>query len=215
MIEGLIGKKIGMTQLFREDGVAVPVTVLQAGPCIVVQRKTKENDGYDAVQIGLVEAKARKKVNKPAQGHFGKANVPPTKVLKEFKLDEGSELKPGDKILVSLFKEIEKVDVSGISKGLGFTGVIKRHGFKGGAATHGSMFHRAPGSIGSSSYPSRVFKGLRMAGREGGKQITVTKLAIVQIDEEKNLLIVRGAIPGPNGSTVIIKKSRGKKKPKK
>ncbi len=215
MIEGLIGKKIGMTQLFGEDGMAVPVTVLQAGPCIVVQRKTKKNDGYDAVQIGFVEAKARKKVNKPAKGHFDKANVPPTKVLKEFKLDEGSELKAGDKILVSLFKEIEKVDISGISKGLGFTGVIKRHGFKGGVATHGSMFHRAPGSIGSSSYPSRVFKGMRMAGREGGKQVTVKKLIVAQIDEEKNLLIVRGTVPGPNGSTVIIKKSRSTKKQKK
>ena len=215
MIEGLIGKKVGMTQLFGEDGSVIPVTVLQAGPCVVVQRKTKKNDGYDAVQIGLVEARAKKKVTKPLKGHFDKAKIPPARVLREFKLEEGSQLNPGDKILVSLFKDIDNVDVSGVSKGLGFMGVIKRHGFSGGAATHGSMFHRAPGSIGSSSYPSRVFKGMKMGGREGSKNITTKKLKIIQIDEEKNILVVRGAVPGPNGSTVIIKKSKSVKKQKK
>jgi large subunit ribosomal protein L3 len=214
MIEGLIGKKVGMTQ-FYDNGVIVPVTILQAGPCVVVQRKTKKNDGYDAVQIGFVEARAKKKVSKPVKGHFDKAKVPPTKVLREFKLKEGAQLNPGDRILVSLFKETEKVDVQGVSKGLGFMGVVKRHGFRGGPATHGSMFHRAPGSIGSSSYPSRVFKGMKMGGREGCKQVSVKKLRVVQIDEENNLLVVKGAVPGPNGSTVIIKKSRSVKKQKK
>lgn len=214
MIEGMIGKKIGMTQLFQENGVVVPVTVLQAGPCVVVQRKTKENDGYDSVQIGLVEAR-KKKVTKPLGGHFKKANIPPTRVLREFKLEQGATLNPGDRILVSLFKEIDKVDITGTSKGLGFMGVVKRHGFRGGAATHGSMFHRAPGSIGGSSFPSRVFKGMRMGGRTGNQRVTIRNLQVLQVDEEKNLLLVKGAIPGPKGTTIIIRKAKGLKKEKK
>ncbi|MEW5807263.1 MAG: 50S ribosomal protein L3 [Acidobacteriota bacterium] len=213
MIEGMIGKKIAMTQIFQEDGVVVPVTVMQAGPCVVVQRKTKENDGYDVVQIGLVETR-KKKVNKPLEGHFKKANVPPARILREFRLEGGATVNPGDKVLVSLFKDVEKVDVTGTSKGLGFTGVIRRHGFRGGAATHGSMFHRAPGSIGSSSFPSRVFKGMRMGGREGNRRVTVRNLRVMQVDEEKNLLVVKGAVPGPTGSTVIIRKAKGLKKGK-
>ncbi len=214
MIEGLLGRKIGMSQIFEKDGTVIPITLLRAGPCVVVQRKTKEKDGYDAVQIGLVEMKSKKKVNKPLKGHFDKANVPPTKILKEFQLEENATAAPGDKILVSLFQDVEKVNVTGVSKGLGFTGVIKRHHFRGGKASHGSMFHRAPGSIGSSSFPSRVFKGMKMGGREGNKSVTVNNLKVIQIDEEQNMLVVKGCVPGASGSPVIIKKSKSSQKAK-
>jgi len=208
MIEGLIGTKIGMTQVFREDGKVEPVTVIEAGPCVVVQCRTAGNEGYEAVQIGLVDAKAAKKANKPMKGHHEKAGVPPTRMLREFRVDPGSEVKPGDRVLVDIFKEVQKVDVVGTSKGKGFQGVIKRHHFSGGRATHGSMFHRAPGSIGQSAFPSRVFPGMKGPGQMGNTRITVKNLKIVKIDEERNLLMVRGAVPGAKGSRLMIRRSR-------
>ena len=167
-MRGLIGRKVGMTQIFEADGKIVPVTVLQMGPCLVVQRRTSETDGYDAVQVGLVEPVPQRRQNRPMKGHFDKAGVPVMRYLEEFRIAANSELKAGDAIGIDTFSEQEYVDVIGTSKGKGFQGVIKRHGFAGGRASHGSMFHRAPGSIGQSSYPSRVFPGLRMAGRMGG-----------------------------------------------
>jgi len=210
MVDGLIGKKIGMTQLFREDGRVTPVTVLQAGPCVVVQCRTKDKDGYEALQLGLVDADAAKRANKPMRGHHEKAGVPPTRVLREFAATGGADeaAKPGDAISVEIFSDIKKVDVVGTSKGKGFQGVIKRHGFGGGRASHGSMFHRAPGSIGQSAWPSKVMRGMRGPGQMGNARITTKNLEVVRIDAEKNLLLVRGAVPGARGSTVIIRKSR-------
>jgi large subunit ribosomal protein L3 len=207
MSPGIIGKKIGMTQVFRPDGQVVPVTVLKAGPCVVVQRKTPSTDGYDAVQLGLVEF--AKKLNKPAAGHLKKAGVDGVKYLRELRLKPGmGDPKPGDKILVDQFKLAEKVDITGTSKGRGFAGTVKRYHFGGGDGTHGSMFHRAPGSIGSSSYPSRVYPGMRMAGHMGDDQVTVRNLEVVDIDLEDNLLLVKGAVPGPNGSYVIVRRAK-------
>ncbi|MBI4482580.1 MAG: 50S ribosomal protein L3 [Acidobacteria bacterium] len=209
MVEGLIGKKIGMTQLFREDGSVVPATVIQAGPCVVVQRKTLKNDGYNAVQLGFVEGKPARKVTKPREGHFKKAGVLPTRILREFKVEEGDDLKVGDQLLVdALFKERERVNVVGTSKGRGFAGVVKRHHFRGGAATHGSMFHRAPGSIGASSFPSRVWPGQRMAGRMGNERVTARNLQVVRVNGEQNVLVVRGSVPGANGSYLLILKPK-------
>lgn len=209
MVEGLIGRKIAMTQVFDEAGAAVPCTVLVAGPCVVVQRKDKARDGYEAVQLGLVDARAARTAGKPARGHFGKANLPPTKRLKEFRLLPGSEPPAvGDRVIVGLFKVKDRVDVIGVSKGKGFQGVMKRHHFRGGAASHGSMFHRAPGSIGSSAYPSRTFKGMRMAGRMGGDVVTVKNLEVLRVDEENNVLVVRGAVPGARGAYLAIRRSR-------
>jgi large subunit ribosomal protein L3 len=207
MVEGLIGKKLGMTQVFSSEGVAVPVTVIQAGPCVVVQKKTVEKDGYSTVQLGLVEPNRKIKVNQPQQGHFKKAGVPPVKILKEFFVDEGEEIQVGDQILVKdVFQPKTMVNVSGRSKGRGFQGVIKRHGFKGGRSTHGSMFHRAPGSIGASAYPSRVVAGMKGPGRMGNAQVKVRGLRVVDIDEENNLLLVKGSIPGsPQGYVVITR----------
>jgi large subunit ribosomal protein L3 len=208
MVEGLIGIKVGMTQVFEEDGRVVPVTILQAGPCIVVQKKDAGKHGYEAVQLGLVETRRVKNVNKPLAGHFKKADVPPTKVLREVRVGaEDQDLKVGDQLLVSqVFNVNDKVHVVGISKGHGFAGVVKRHHFRGGDASHGSMFHRAPGSIGASSYPSRVLKGMRMAGRMGNDQVTVKNLSVVRINQEKNLIAVRGAVPGKPGGYVLIKR---------
>ena len=207
MVNGILGIKIGMTQLFEKDGTAVPATVIKAGPCVVVQKKTAAHDGYNAIQLGLVEFVADKRVRKPMQGHFKKANVSPVKFLKEFRLQESSEsTQVGSKILVDQFSPSDSVDVSGVSKGKGFAGVIKRHNFRGGAATHGSMFHRAPGSIGSSAFPSRVFKGMRAAGHMGQDNVTTKNLRVVRVDVEQNLLIVRGAVPGANGAYVVIRK---------
>ncbi|MBM3812396.1 MAG: 50S ribosomal protein L3 [Acidimicrobiia bacterium] len=209
MSPGILGKKIGMTQVFRPDGQVVPVTVLKAGPCVVVQRKTPTTDGYDAVQLGLVEHVKPQRINKPRTGHIKKANVEGVKYLREFTLGPGDDdLKPGDRVLVDQFQPKQKVDVIGISKGRGFAGLVKRHHFHGGPATHGSMFHRAPGSIGASSFPSRVFPGMRMAGRMGGGRVTVRNLEIVEVDAEDNLLVVKGAVPGPNGSYVVVRRSR-------
>jgi large subunit ribosomal protein L3 len=208
-MNAIVGKKIGMTQIYSEDGLAVPVTVIQAGPCVVVQRKTTATDGYEAVQLGMVEATAPRKVNKPRQGHFAKAGVEPTRRLVEFRCTEVDEVKPGDEVKVSIFAIDEFVDVVGTSKGKGFQGVMKRHGFSGGRATHGSMFHRAPGSSGQSADPSRVFPGLRSPGQMGNKRITAKNLQVVRIDEESNLLFVRGTVPGARNSYVQI--SRAKK----
>jgi large subunit ribosomal protein L3 len=209
MIPGILGKKIGMTQVFRADGQVVPVTVLKAGPCVVVQRKTPTTDGYDAVQVGLVEGIKPQRLTKPELGHLKKGGAEGVRYLKEFRLKAGDgDLKPGDRILVDQFKPKEKVDVIGTSKGRGFAGLVKRHHFRGGPATHGSMFHRAPGSIGASSFPSRVFPGMRMAGHMGNAQVTVRNLEIVQVDAEDNLLVVKGAVPGPNGSYVVVRRAK-------
>lgn len=198
-----------MTQLFAPDGTVTPVTVLQAGPCVVVQRKTVAKDGYSAVQLGLVENRPPKKVSKPIRGHFEKTGkgTPPTRILREFRVSAEEQIEVGAPVLVDLFSENEKIQVVGTSKGRGFAGFIKRHGFGGGRSTHGSMFHRAPGSIGSSAFPSRVFPGTRMAGHMGVERKTIKNLKIVRVDSEKNLLIVKGSIPGPNGGYVLIQKA--------
>jgi len=206
MIEGLIGKKIGMTQSFDEEGNVVPVTVILAGPCTVIQKKSDKRDGYSALQLGLIEEKASKKSIKPVIGHFKKADIPPTKILREFCCDNQSEIKEGDQFFVDVFKVGEKVRVIGTSKGKGFAGVIKRWGFKGGKASHGSMFHRRPGSVGASAYPSRVMKGKKLPGHMGRDRVTVKNLKILQADKENNMLIVNGSIPGANGGYVLIKK---------
>jgi large subunit ribosomal protein L3 len=207
MVTGILGKKVGMTQLFREDGTVEPVTVIKAGPCVVVQAKTAARDGYEAVQLALVEERPAR-VNKPIGGQFTKAGVPPARVRREVKVVPGGEaLKAGDQVLVSVFADGERVDIVGTSRGLGFQGVVKRHHFHGGAATHGSMFHRAPGSIGASSYPSRVIKGMKSAGRMGGERVTTRNLRVAKVDAEHNLLLVRGAIPGAAGGYVIVRKA--------
>jgi large subunit ribosomal protein L3 len=209
MVDGLIGIKVGMTQVFDENGVVVPVTVIKAGPCVVVQKKTKDLDGYEAIQLGLVEFIRPSRVNKPRTGHFKKAGVPPCRVLREFQSVESETLlNVGDQILVNqVFQPMDKVDVVGTSKGKGFAGLVKRHHFAGGAASHGSMFHRAPGSIGASAYPSRVVPGMRAAGHMGSETVTVQNLHVVRIQEQENILLVKGAIPGPNGKYVVIKKA--------
>jgi large subunit ribosomal protein L3 len=206
MVTGLIGKKVGMTQLFAADGTVTPATVLKAGPCVVVQRKTAENDGYESVQLGLVEDKPAR-VRKPLAGHYKKANVPPTRVRREVRIAKDADPKAGDQVNVSIFADGERVDVIGVGRGKGFQGVVKRHNFGGGAATHGSMFHRAPGSIGASSFPSRVVKGMRAAGRMGGDRVTVRNLKVARVDADNNLLVVRGAVPGAPGGYVIIRKA--------
>ncbi|MGE0043406.1 MAG: 50S ribosomal protein L3 [Vicinamibacterales bacterium] len=207
MVEGIIGKKVGMTQLFLEDGTVAPATVLLAGPCVVVQGKSVETDGYEAIQIGLVE-KTPAKVNKATAGHYRKANVPPTRVRREVAVARGGEApKAGEEVLCSIFKDGERVDVIGTSKGHGFQGVVKRHHFRGGDATHGSMFHRAPGSIGQSSYPSRVLPGMRAHGHMGTDRVTVRNLKVLKVDAENHLIVVRGAVPGANGGYVVIRKA--------
>ena len=207
MINGLIGKKLGMTQILQDDGAAVPVTIVQAGPCIVVQKKTSQKDGYDAVQLGFVEFVKQKRVGKPMMGHFKKSNVAPVRVLREMRVAGDESANPGDKVMVDIFTANELVHVVGTSKGRGFAGLIKRHHFHGGRASHGSMFHRAPGSIGASAYPSRVIKGMRMAGHLGSDRVTVQNLRVARVDQENNLLYIRGAVPGPNGGYVVIEKS--------
>jgi len=206
MSTGMLGKKVGMTRFFGEQGEAIPVTVIEAGPCHIVQIKSKEADGYEAVQIGF-DQKRENSINRPARGHFKKADVPPLRYLKEFKPESMEGLKLGGQITVEMFSEGEKVDVRGISKGKGFSGVMKRWGFKGGRATHGAETHRHAGSIGASADPSRVFKGQKMAGRMGGKKVTVQNLEVVKIDVEKNLLVVKGAVPGPRNGVLIIEKA--------
>src|SRR6185436_1925173 len=211
MVTGIIGRKVGMTQLFTEDGSVVPATVIKAGPCVVVQRKTASTDGYESVQLGLVDSKPAR-VTKPLAGHYKKANVPPTRVLREVTLAKDGDPKVGDQVLVTMFENGERVDIIGTSRGKGFQGVVKRHHFAGGAATHGSMFHRAPGSIGASSFPSRVVKGMRAAGRMGGDRITVRNLKVLRVDPENHILIVEGGIPGAPTAYVIIRKAVTAKK---
>ena len=198
-----------MTQVFADDGAALPATVLKAGPCVVVQQKTRARDGYEAVQLGLVEDKPARRVTKPVAGHYRRANVPPTRVRREVALDvdDGDAPNEGEQVLVSLFEAGDQVDVTGISRGRGFQGVVKRHGFGGGGATHGSMFHRAPGSIGQSSYPSRVLKGMRGPGRMGGDRITTRNLSVLQVDADNHQIVVRGAVPGAPGAYVVIRKA--------
>lgn len=207
MVEGLIGKKIGITQSFDEEGNVFPVTVIQAGPCTVFQKKTEKKDGYSSIQIGFIEEKGRKKPNKPLTGHSEKAGVPPPKILREFRFIEQAEVKVGDQFFVDMFEKGEKVHITGRSKGKGFAGVIKRWGYHGGKGSHGSMFHRRPGSIGASAYPSRVVKGKKLPGHLGDNKVTVRNLTVVRADKENNLLVVRGSIPGANGGYLLIKKA--------
>jgi len=206
MVEGLIGKKIGMSQRFDDDGNVVPVTIIKAGPCTVVQKKTREKDGYAAVQLGFVEDKGAKRPGKAQVGHFKKSGVPVVRKLQEVGCTEPVELKEGDQVLVDIFEVGEMIHVVGTSKGKGFAGVVKRHHFAGGDAAHGSMFHRAPGSIGASSYPSRVVKGMRMGGHMGDERVTVRNLQVVETDKDNNLLVVKGAVPGARGGYLLIRK---------
>ena len=212
MINGIIGKKVGMTQLFAADGTVTPVTVIKAGPCVVVQKKSAAGrDGYDAVQLGLVEDRPvkLKNVTKPMQGHFEKtgAGTPPTRVLKEIRLADGAEVNVGDKVLVDQFSEGDSIELVGKSKGRGFQGTVKRHHFNRGPESHGSMNVRRPGSIGQSAYPSRVIKGTRSSGHMGDDRVTIKGLTVARVDVENNLLMVRGSVPGANGSVVVVKKS--------
>ena len=209
MSPGILGKKIGMTQVFRPDGQVVPVTLVKAGPCVVIQRKTPATDGYDAVQLGLMEYVKPSRLTRPETAHLKKAGVEGVRFLREFRLGPGEgDLKMGDRVLVGQFKPNDKVDVIGVSKGRGFAGVVKRHHFRGGDATHGSMHHRAPGSIGGSSYPSRVFPGMKAAGHMGTQRVTVRNLEVVEVDADDNVLMVKGAIPGPNGGYVIVRRAK-------
>lgn len=204
MKKAILGKKIGMTQVFTEDGQLIPVSVIQAGPCQVVQKKTEEVDGYTAVQVGYEDKKERR-TNKPEKGHFQKANVPVKKYLKEFKLDNAAELNVGDELTVEQFADGDVLDVTGTSKGHGFAGTIKRWGTHRGPMTHGSHYHRGPGSLGACSDPSRVFKGKKMPGHYGVVKVTIQNLDLVKIDKERNLLLVKGSIPGPKGGLVVVR----------
>lgn len=204
MKKAILGKKIGMTQVFTEDGQLIPVSVIQAGPCQVVQKKTEEVDGYTAVQVGYEDKKERH-ANKPEKGHFQKANVPVKKYLKEFKLDNAAELNVGDELTVEQFADGDVLDVTGTSKGHGFAGTIKRWGTHRGPMTHGSHYHRGPGSLGACSDPSRVFKGKKMPGHYGVVKVTIQNLDLVKIDKERNLLLVKGSIPGPKGGLVVVR----------
>jgi len=211
MIQGLIGKKIGMTQLFDDDGRVHPVTVIQAGPCVVVQEKSKGTDPRRKVQLGLVEDRKVKGINRPMKGHFDKAGLPPTRVLREVFTD-GDDVSVGDTVKVDIFDEQESVSVVGTTKGKGFQGVVKRWNFAGGRATHGSMFHRRPGSTGMCAYPGEVHKGKKMPGRMGGKRKTVKGLRIVRVDAANNLILVHGAVPGYNGNYVMVLKDSFKRR---
>ncbi|MFZ3065322.1 MAG: 50S ribosomal protein L3 [Nitrospirota bacterium] len=207
MINGIIGEKLGMTQIFLEDGSIVAVTVIEAGPCAVVQIKRKDKDGYDAVQLSFREIKKVQRVNKPDMGQFKKANLQPARYLREVSADIG-DVQVGQTIYADIFKKGEKIDVTGVSIGKGFAGVMKRHNFKGGPETHGSMFHRAPGSIGSSSYPSRVWKNKKLPGHMGMEQKTIQRLEIVDVRKEENLILIKGAVPGCKGRLVMLKKAK-------
>ena len=208
MNKAILGKKIGMTQIFLEDGRLVPVTVVEAGPCVVTQVKTKATDGYEAVQVGfgeLAEQRAKKLKNKPELGHFAKAGVSATRYLRELRLDDITPYKVGDAIKCDVFAAGDKVDVSGISKGHGYTGVIQRWNQHTGPMAHGSKYHRGVGSMGANSDPSRVFKNKHMPGQYGGDRVTVQNLEVVKVDAERNLLMIKGAIPGANGSLVMVR----------
>ncbi len=206
MINAIYGKKIGMTQVWDGD-VLVPVTVIQAEPNVISQVKTKESDGYDAVQMAFGYVKPRR-VNKPMQGHFAKAGIDPKKHLREVRVEDASELKVGDEQTVAAFTDIPKVDVTGTSKGKGFAGVMKRYGFRGGPGGHGAHFHRAPGSVGQCATPSRVFKGVRLPGHMGCDTVTVKNLEVVRVDEEQNLILLKGAVPGSKNGVVRVRKAK-------
>ncbi|MDQ3801838.1 MAG: 50S ribosomal protein L3 [Acidobacteriota bacterium] len=215
MVNGIIGRKVGMTQIFAEDGTVTPVTVIKAGPCVVVQKKTADGkDGYNAVQLGLVEENPikLKNVTKPMRGHFEKtgSGTPPTRILKEIRVDGAADVNVGDQVKADLFADGDKIDVIGKSKGRGFAGTIKRHKFHRGPESHGSMSVRAPGSIGQSAYPSRVIKGTRSSGHMGDARVTVKGLTVARVDVENNLIMIRGAVPGANGSLVVVKKTTKK-----
>ena len=204
MKKGIIGKKVGMTQIFDEKGNVIPVTVIEAGPCVVAQVKTVETDGYSAGQLGFGDVK-EKKMNKPEKGHFAKANVANKKHLREFKLDDAQNLKVGDEIKADVFAAGDKIDVQGITKGKGFQGVIKRHGQSRGPMGHGSMYHRRPGSMGSTSTPGRVFKGKKLPGHMGVATVTIQNLDVVRVDMDKNVILVKGSVPGNKGAILKIK----------
>ena len=206
MKKGIIGKKVGMTQIFDESGKVIPVTVIEAGPCLIAQVKTVETDGYDAIQLGFGDVKL-KKVIKPIQGHFAKANLEPKKHLREFRLEDVSNYKVGDELKADVFEVGEKVDIQGTSKGKGFQGVIKRHGQHRGPMGHGSMYHRRPGSMGSTSTPGRVFKGKKLPGHMGVQTVTIQNLEIVKVDLNKNVLLIKGSVPGVKGAILKIKTS--------
>lgn len=205
-LEGLIGRKVGMTQVYDTDGVMVPVTVIEAGPCAVVQRKTKDTDGYDSVQLGFADQK-ESRVSKPALGRFKKAGVTPRRFLKEFPIDGGDEIKEGDSVCVDILEGVSHVDITGVTKGQGFQGVVKRYRMGGGRKTHGSHSKRRVGAIGQCSYPARVAKGKRMPGHTGHRSITQQNLKIVELRGDDNLILVKGAIPGPNGSVVVVRRA--------
>src|SRR6202790_2246363 len=212
-VNGIIGIKLGMTQVFQDDGKLVGCTVLQAGPCVVVQRRTAANDGYEAAQLGLVEFVKPQRVNKAMTGHFKKAGAAPMKVLREVRLEESKdETKVGDRVLVESFKAGELVDVSGVSKGKGFQGGVKRWHYAGGDASHGSMHHRAPGGIGGSSFPSRGWENQHFRAHMGHERATVKNLRVVKVDADENLLLVYGSVPGPVGTYIMIRKARKSKK---
>ena len=201
----ILGKKIGMTQVFNDKGLSIPVTVIEAGPCTVIQNKTVENDGYNAIKVGFVDI-TEKKLNKPQKGQFSKLKLAPKKFLREFRLEEGTSFEVGHDIKIEdMFQAGEKVDVSGISKGKGFQGNIKRHGQKGGPESHGSMYHRRPGSMGSNTTPARVWKGKLLPGHMGVDKITIQNLEVVRVEIERNLLLIKGAVPGPKGALLVIK----------
>ena len=208
-MKNILGRKIGMTQIFQENGAVVPVTVIEAGPIVVIQKKTVETDGYNAIQVGFaeVEEKKLKKVNKPTKGHFEKSEVKVHKFVKEYRVDNVDEFEIGQEIKIDTFAEGDMVDVTGVSKGKGTQGVIKRHGFSRGRETHGSKFHRAPGGMSAATYPGRVLKGHRMAGRMGNEKVTIQNLEVVRVDADRNLLLVKGAVPGPKKGIVSIKET--------
>jgi large subunit ribosomal protein L3 len=208
-VAGILGKKVGMTQLFDSKGDVRPATVLQAGPCVVTQHKSQTKDGYDSAQIGLVEFVKESRLTRPMRGHLGKNNLPPVKFLREVPIeaDGDSPVKPGDRVLIELFDGEKFVDIVGVSKGKGFQGVVKRHHFGGGPKSHGSMF-QITGSIGSSAFPSRVFKGMRMSGHMGNARVTVRNLRVLGMDKDDNLLVVEGSVPGPNGGYLVITKAK-------
>jgi large subunit ribosomal protein L3 len=210
VIDGLLGRKVGMTQVLHPDGTFTPVTVIAAGPCVVTQLRTPERDGYSAVQIGLVDPKAARRANRAQRGHHEKAGVPPTRVRREFavRAEGDGALKPGDAVTVGIFQDVAQVDVIGTSKGKGYQGVVRRHNFGGGVASHGSMFHRAPGSIGQSSFPSKVLRGMRAPGHMGSDRVTLKNVKVVRVDPERNLLLVRGAVPGAPGGLVVVRRAK-------
>ena len=206
MKKGLIGKKLGMTQIFWDDGSVIPVTAIEAGPCVVIQKKTESTDGYDAIQLGFDRVK-EKAVTKPMKGHFKKADKGSFRILREFRLESIDEYEVGSELKADIFQVGDYVDVVGTTRGRGFAGVVKRHGFKGGRATHGSMFHRAPGSIGASAWPSRVFKGKRLPGHMGNRRQTVQNLMVVGVRPTENIILVKGAVPSSTNGIVLVKDS--------